>query len=82
MPDHDARRVRPARKARGACSRSLDVDLSVVGLHERSPLGRLLDGRTAAEGLMRAMPCSLLAVPDGSQRVPAGLVNSTTATAT
>lgn len=82
--------ARPGRATRSACSQGSrgllevahDVDLLVVGLHERSPLGRLLHGRTTAEGLMRAMPRSLLAVPDGSQRVPAGLVSSTTATAT
>lgn len=40
------------------------VDLLVVGLHDRSPIGRLLHGRTAAERLLHDLPCPLLALPE------------------
>ncbi len=39
------------------------ADLLVVGLHHRSPLGRLLRGSTAHD-LLRELPCALLAVPE------------------
>jgi nucleotide-binding universal stress UspA family protein len=43
-----------------------DVDLLVVGLHHRSPFGRLIYGSTA-EAVLRRLPCALLAVPDAAQ---------------
>ena len=41
-----------------------DIDLLVIGLHDRSPLGRMLHGHTTAESLLRELPCPLLAVPE------------------
>jgi nucleotide-binding universal stress UspA family protein len=39
------------------------VDLLIIGLHRRSLLGRLLRG-SAADALVRELPCPLLAVPE------------------
>ncbi len=55
--------ARLGRVCDGLLDLATDADLLVVGLHRRSPLGRLLRGSTAEE-LLRELPCPLLAVPE------------------
>ena len=59
--DHTEARL--GRVCDGLLDLAADRDLLVVGLHHRSPLGRLLRGSTAEE-LLRELPCPLLAVPE------------------
>jgi nucleotide-binding universal stress UspA family protein len=60
----DHAEARLGRVCDGLLDLATDADLLVVGLHQRSPLGRLLRGSTAEE-LLCELPCPLLAVPDG-----------------
>jgi nucleotide-binding universal stress UspA family protein len=59
----DRAEARLGRVCDGLLDLATHADLLIVGLHHRSPLGRLLRGSTA-EDLLRELPCPLLAVPE------------------
>jgi nucleotide-binding universal stress UspA family protein len=59
----DRSKARLGRVCDGLLDLATHADLLIVGLHHRSPLGRLLRGSTA-EDLLRELPCPLLAVPE------------------